>query len=740
MTEPKTQNEGALPTPVLAAGIALVGAGVMVWLKGMQPMGDTLARGLPEVVAATVIVVAGGGYAWPIIRRVSPQESPIGLRAITAALLGLWLLAIGMLVIGTVFAGSITPWLWWPIVLVGTGLAGWHARERLNALRIPSRVDGRSLVWVVIAAAAAIWLAGATVPPGFIGATDSYDVLEYHLQVPREFCDAQQISPTWHNCYGFYPLGVEMLFLLAMALRGGAYEGMYLAKLMHGMFGVLAVIAVYTSLRREQESRARFAAGLLATVPLLLYLGWLAMSELAIIAHLALALLWLREWSARGQAKAACCIGLAIGGACAAKYLSVGFVALPVLIAMLIGIARPPRRQVGHLGIAAMASLLLFAPWLVRNLAYTGNPVFPLATQSFGRGHWSEESEQRWNDGHAPDKRPPVPSPDGYVLREEPGRAELLVHHFISYQPFGPILLWLAGVAVCVLIASRKPPGSWDWMLVVTALAQLGVWTAFTRGMPSRFLVPILVPICLLAGGLLAKLARVESNPFRRESTRPAHGPWGLAPAIAIFAATALINLLIAVGMFGDPGHGARYAAPEYGRIIALSRTQDLPEGARPMLVGEARAFYFPTGTLYATVFDSHPLASLLREDLSAKEMQTKLREMGATHLWVDWNEIRRLALTYGFPASLTSDLLTRLGGPEVNPVGPVLRLNGVRTGASAYERLELPVVRQLEYQVRDSDVTERRPWPYATIYSVPHPGREPHPTPMEAENGDEEG
>ena len=60
--------------------------------------------------------------------------------------------------------------------------------------------------------------------------------------------------------------------------------------------------------------------------------------------------------------------------------------------------------------VMAAMTLLPFAPWLVRNAVYTGNPVFPLATSVFGRGHWSGKSQQRWNDGHGPQVKPPAAS------------------------------------------------------------------------------------------------------------------------------------------------------------------------------------------------------------------------------------------------------------------------------------------------------------------------------------------
>ena len=172
---------------------------------------------------------------------------------------------------------------------------------------------------------------------------DSYDVLEYHLQLPREYHDAGRIQTLNHNIYSHFPLGTEMLFLLGMCLRGGAYRGVYLAKLMSGLFGVVAVAGVFGSLRcrgekpsPDDEFRRRATVALLATAPWVIYFSWLAMAELAQICYLALALVWLRRWLKARSARSAGWIGAMLGAACAVKYLSVGLIAAPVLVAVTL--------------------------------------------------------------------------------------------------------------------------------------------------------------------------------------------------------------------------------------------------------------------------------------------------------------------------------------------------------------------------------------------------------------------
>ncbi|MFW6133379.1 MAG: hypothetical protein ACOC8F_05735, partial [Planctomycetota bacterium] len=236
MSEADEQHR-TLSRRLLGVFVAAAGAGMCMHLMGWFPLAWVAGVNvlLTQAGLAGLIVLAAGGYAWPIVARVAPGGAPPGLRVVTACALGLWVLSTGVLILGT--CGVLTGWVWWPVVGVGAVAAGWQGRHALRRWKPPQRHDGRALVWVLVAAGAGVWLAGALRPAGHIGASDAYDVLEYHLQLPREYLFAGSVRQTPRNAYGYYPLGVEMLFTLGMVLCGGAYEGMYLAKTLHGIFG-----------------------------------------------------------------------------------------------------------------------------------------------------------------------------------------------------------------------------------------------------------------------------------------------------------------------------------------------------------------------------------------------------------------------------------------------------------------------------------------------------------------------
>ena len=71
---------------------------------------------------------------------------------------------------------------------------------------------------ILLAAPMAVVVIAASLSPGFLWKPldpHPYDVLSYHLQIPREWFDAGKIVPLLHNSFSFFPMGMEMHDLLA---------------------------------------------------------------------------------------------------------------------------------------------------------------------------------------------------------------------------------------------------------------------------------------------------------------------------------------------------------------------------------------------------------------------------------------------------------------------------------------------------------------------------------------------
>lgn len=659
---------------IIAALLLMLTAALGQW----QPAILALSVAIPDGLIAAAVGLSACGYGYLLLRRWLPKDSPSLLKLATSAVAGLWLLSTAVMAVGSTL-GGLGPAIWWPVVALGAGLAIWQGRSSLRQLKLPRRLPGASLLWVLAALAGGIWLAGATLPAGLTGrlTADSYDVLEYHLQLPREYFQSGQVAPLTHNIYSHYPLGVEMLFLLGMCLRGGAYEGMYLATLMHGLYAAVMAAGVLGALRevpgnsgdaqggKLADFHARAAALLLLTAPWVLYLSWLASSELAEMCCLALALMWLRQYLYRPLRRHSAMIGLMLGAACATKYLSAGLIALPVLAVLLAAALR--RRRPADWAIACLLTGALFAPWMARNVVTTGNPVFPLANTVFGRGYLSPEQAQRWNQAHAPALYPPVPKPADYQPPPQgPSRWQRLAGWLVGgrlYESFpvigSPVLvLLLAGLVA--MAAFPRGLSSWDWLLPAVLAMQVAVWMLFTHEMPARFASVCLAPISLIAARALARLAAMKGAGLGQQGQSPER-TWGMAPAVALLLATAGLNLVSAWHYYrADAGEQRMLAGADAQAVADAWYPPEYRGRGKLALVGESRAFYFPPGTPYATVFDPQPLAPLLTGPAGPDDAR-QLREAGIDRVLIGWSEISRLRQTYGWPDELFLDRLHEL-------------------------------------------------------------------------------
>jgi len=217
---------------------------------------------------------------------------------------------------------------------------------------------------------------------------------------------------------------------------------------------------------------------------------------------------------------------------------------------------------------------------------------------------------------------------------------------------------------------------------------------------------------------------------------------------VAAFAAAVLINFLVAYNLYRSvtPVHPV---LPWPGRQIAAEEAPycwaaELPKGSRVLLVGQGGQFYFPAGSLYATVFDESPLTALSRRTGggpgAGADVPAGLRAAGVTHVWAAWAELWLAAHTVGLEESIGEDLLrrARAGLPPGLAILEHLPDEGARLVRAVYlerdaEGRVAPVVRQAHSQPTTASGPSTSPapagpsesgfpadWPVLTIYALP--------------------
>lgn len=630
--------------PILFAGLTVVG------LAGVS-LRSFLVCVLDAVSAAVIVIPPALAGIW-LVSFFRLGRLPMRWHLLIGAALGLGLTSLLILLLG--LAGVFHRIVWISLLGLFT-VVGVFGLRSLPARTTDEQGDARgtgdqtrrgalSWYWLLLVPFLILALLAAANAPGFIWAEEGqgYDVLEYHLQMPKEYLAAGRIAYAPHNVYANFPMNIEMLYLLGMIVHNEIYDWGTAANMIHLLFGILTVYAVWVAGKEWSPIAGIVSALAVGTVGWLGYLSGLAYVENGLLffsATAVAALLRAMAQPALGVSlKWLAFSGVCSGFACGCKYTAIPFTAFTILLVTAIGFGGAWRRRILGLSVYLLATAATFAPWLIKNELMTGNPLFPLANGTF-RAYppgWGEKESERWDRGHA------LAQAD----RDLGARLRALWRHVPADadQRFGPPIILLA---LCGLLGRRLEKV--DLLLLAMLAIQAIVWLYATH-LYARFSVPFLIPLSLLAGRAI-----VTAGTRRRT--------WIVGSALLVgtawnFTYAARLNAREAPG--GAPAsliYDGSLPGLEYYSVI----NHELPANAKVLMLGEARAFYFQREVDYCVVFNRNSFVEFVENAKNADQIMQWLRDRGYTHVLVHWHEIARLTRTYGFSAYITSDLFDRL-------------------------------------------------------------------------------
>ena len=620
-------------------------------------------------VALAVLAPAALAGLWLVPWRAT-SELPLRWHILLGAALGIGLLGLLVLGLGVVGVLGREVWVLLTVLLSVAGLLRLWMLLRANQQNAPpnfaaerSARSALNYAWLITAPFLIIALLAAAHAPGFLWQEEgfAYDVLEYHLQTPKEHYQAGQIEYLPHNVYANFPAQVEMLYLMGMVLAGKDVDAGVSAHLIHTLLALLTVYAAWVAGREWSRVGGLLCAVTLATVGWLPYLCGLAYVENGLLffsmTAFALVLRANRErlsaggdrgdgQPSRAYWRPVLLAGICAGFACGCKYTAVPLTLLPLGLILLVGSRRALAQRLLGVGLFGLAGAVSFSPWLIKNQVMAGNPVFPLANSVFKAEPpgWGVEQTERWDAGHRPKaEESTVGARIGSLWSKIAGD---------RFQRFGPVVLTLGLLSLYGRKRTRL-----DAALVLALVIQLGVWLLFTH-LYARFAVVLLIPLCLLAGRALHGTSR----------------PWRFGVVTSLVVLGAGFNFLFLAGLYRIEALGAAPAEAIYqgelpGFEFMKVVNRQLPADTHILLIGEARAFYFQCRVDYYTVFNQQPFVELLRGSPAEEEVLNWLRGRGYTHVLVNWLEVDRLARTYGFAPEINRESLERLQAAGLRPV-----------------------------------------------------------------------
>lgn len=630
-TQQITTSIGRLRSP---RWVALVSVALIVIGLAVVAPAALIVVFLDGLAAGLVLAPAALGGLW-FAGLLKLDHLPIRWHLLIGAALGIGALSLAVLIAGLL---GILDRLVWVSVLALAGVVGLvRLRELIELHNEPSSrrlgdVPQAATWWrwllLLICPFAVLALLATTAAPGFLWTHEGfgYDVLEYHLQVPKEYYLAGKIDYLPHNVYANFPSNVEMLYLLAMVVLEDASNVGTVAHMIHLYLAALAVFAAWVA-GCEWSPRAGIVSALaMGTVGWLPYLSGLAYVEhgLLFFSMVAVAML-LRAKPNQSRGWLVGC-GLTAGLAAGCKYTGLVMVLAPLVLLAGTGHFGTLASRFRAVGTVFVATLITLGPWLIKNQCMTGNPVFPLANTVFRASPpgWGDSETQQWDSAHRPPEH----------ARTIASRFGAFWQQVVSdrYHRFGPMIF-----VVALLGLGSRRLGRSDMLLLLLLLCQVFVWLAFTH-LFARFAVVLLVPLCLLCGRVFVEQAR-RSIMLPAICALIAGTGWNLAHTARLFRAEHV-----------GPAPGALIYSgkiPGYEYFDVVNRTLD--DQAKLLLLGDAKAFYYQRAVSYYVCFNRNPFFELIRRGADGAELLAWLRAEGYSHVLVHYGEIRRISGTYKF-------------------------------------------------------------------------------------------
>lgn len=611
-------------------------------------------------IAASVVVSAFVIGDWIFRRLVDASSISWSIRIAIDG--GLGLLAWTLVTLGLGWFGCLSPSLFWLILvatiawaIVGERTACGDALSNFRAWR-PTRKH----MWL-IAAVTPFVLAlvfGASLP------SVSFDNREYHLQGPKEFWEAGQIEFLEHNVYTSFPFLSEMLTLLGMVLTGDWWGGAIVGQVVISCFGLFTALLLVGTGRLIGPGIGGIAAVAWLTSPwcyrasstIAFVEGALAFYVMATATAVILALRMSesRMWGV---------VGLLAGAGMSCKYPGLVQTVVPAGIVAgvmcLIGWRTREQRLAACSGLLwfIVGAAVAFGPWAIKNLVETGNPVYPLAYSLFGGIDLNDQWAAKWSAGHSPPFNV-VAEP----LHAVPDFFTKLSDVFIKNDWQTPLVAMFAPLALIVYFVRRQ---SAVLLCFVFALWLYAMWWALTHQI-DRFWVPMLPVCCLLAGvgyrwpALVSADRTTPSDDTARIFSRVAGG---LLVISLVYHWSFIASGQAGFHQWLTPYKVARRIAvgTEPGVKLLL---EELPVDAKPLLIGEAMAFDLTHQPIYNTVFDESIFQRAVSADLKLPDADQpsasksviceRLSSLGATHVFVNWDEVLRYRETYGYTDFVT--------------------------------------------------------------------------------------
>lgn len=430
-----------------------------------------------------------------------------------------------------------------------------------------------------------------------------YDALEYHFGVPDYYLQQHKITYVPGNVYANFPANTEMLYTLGMVLNDDVT-----GKLFHFYFGILAALGLYAIAKKLwSDTAGAISALIFLGLPIIFQLNYQANIDLALAGYSVLALFAFINWRKEKQLPDLILVGIFVGLGLGCKYTAMLTIAIPIFILILIYTFINPKFGTWYFVVSAF---ILILPWCIKNLIFTGNPVFPLFYSVLDGYGWNPDLAKKFMQAH-------------------------LSFNLIKplFQDYSRIII----LTLLVLILPLKKDKTIRFIFLYILFGYL-LWFFFTEHI-ERFLMPILPLVALGLGYLVCHYIKHISIKYTLSA---------VAAIVVLFIGIRISPVLPPVGLNKAEWRRQFILDTKLSIYPAYEYIYYLPENATLLFIAEARRHYLTRPAILNTVFDRSPIFELAKSAKSSEDIYLGLREMKITHILYNPYELKRLTDFYG--------------------------------------------------------------------------------------------
>lgn len=215
----------------------------------------------------------------------------------------------------------------------------------------------------------------ASVPP------ISRDALIHHLTIPKLYLKHGGIYEIQELKFSYYPMNLDLLYLVPLYFKNDIFP-----KFIHFGFALITAVMIYKYLsRRINREYALLGALFFLSIPVITRLSSIAYVDLGLICFLFASLLYVFRWiESEFQLKYLAISAIFCGLGLGTKYNGlIGLFLLGLFIPFVYtryhaGKNLYSTKAVSWGAVFVFIALTVFSPWMIRNIIWTGNPVYPL--------------------------------------------------------------------------------------------------------------------------------------------------------------------------------------------------------------------------------------------------------------------------------------------------------------------------------------------------------------------------